>query len=162
MRRGEHIVLALAVAALTANLMVHLDRQVIVDDVDEYWLHGTTRYYQLMTFALSENSATQELLHRRHPESRVVWRVGLVEIVAHAWLMWTSTGCPTTLVIAVVAYRSRQVVFAAQNNSGKECGDGSRLLHLAACGFSQISIGRTLTRVVDTVPPGSAGRGRHS
>ena len=35
-----------------------------------------------------------------------------------------------------------------------------------ACGlllwFSQISIGRTLTRVVDTVPPGSAGRGRHS
>ena len=25
------------------------------------------------------------------------------------------------------------VDFAAQNNSGKECGDGSRLLHLAAC-----------------------------
>ena len=59
-----------------------------------------------------------------------------------------------------------QELLHAQNNSGKECGDGSRLLHLAACGlllwFSQISIGRTLTRVVDTVLPGSAGRGRHS
>ena len=83
MRRGEHIVLALAVAALAANLLVHLDRQVIVADVDEYWLHGTTRYYQLMIFALSENSATQELLHRRHPELRVLWHAGLVEIVAH-------------------------------------------------------------------------------
>ena len=48
MRLGEHIVLALAVAAFAANLLVHLDRQVIVADVDEYWLHGTTRYYQLM------------------------------------------------------------------------------------------------------------------
>ena len=79
----EHIVLALAVAALAANLLVHLDRQVIVADVDEYWLHGTTRYYQLMIFALSENSATQELLHRKHPELRVLWHAGLVEIVAH-------------------------------------------------------------------------------
>ena len=38
-------------------------------------------------------------------------------------------------------------------------------LDLAACGllfwFSQISVGWTLTRVVDTVPPSSAGRGRH-
>ena len=63
----EHIVLALAVAALAANLLVHLDRQVIVADVDEYWLHGITRYYQLMIFVLSENSAAQELLHRKHP-----------------------------------------------------------------------------------------------
>ena len=44
MRRGEHIVLALAVAAHAADLLVHLDRQVIVADEDEYWLHGTTRY----------------------------------------------------------------------------------------------------------------------
>ena len=49
---------------------------VIVADVDEYWLHG-------MIFALSENSATQELLHRKHPELRVLWHAGLVEIVAH-------------------------------------------------------------------------------
>ena len=68
-------------------------------------------------------------------------------------------------LFAAVAYRSRQVDFAAQNNSGKECGDGSRLFHLAACGlllwFSRSQIGGTLTRVVDTVPPSSAGRGRH-
>ena len=55
----------------------------IVADVDDYWLHGTTRYYQLMIFALIENSATQELLHRRHPELRVLWHAGLVEVVAH-------------------------------------------------------------------------------
>ena len=79
----EHIVLDLAVAALASNLLVHMDRQVIVADVDEYWLHGITRYYQLMIFALSENSAAQELLHRRHPELRVLWHAGLVEIVAH-------------------------------------------------------------------------------
>ena len=36
-----------------------------------------------MNFAFSENSATQELLHRRHPELRVLWHAGLVEIVAH-------------------------------------------------------------------------------
>ena len=39
---------------------------------------------QLMIFALSENSATQDLLHRRHPELRVLWHAGLVEIVAQA------------------------------------------------------------------------------
>ena len=33
-------------------------------------------------FAFSENSATQELLHRRHPALRVLWLAGLVEIVA--------------------------------------------------------------------------------
>ena len=56
---------------------------VIVADVDDYWLHGITRYYQLMIFALIENNATQELLHRRHPELMVLWHAGLVEIVAH-------------------------------------------------------------------------------
>ena len=56
---------------------------VIVADVDDYWLHGITRYYQLMIFALIENSATQELLHRRHPELMVLWHAGLVEIVAY-------------------------------------------------------------------------------
>ena len=35
-----------------------------------------------MIFALSESSATQELLHRRHPALRVLWHAGLVEIVA--------------------------------------------------------------------------------
>ena len=136
---------------------------VIVADVDDYWLHGTTRYYLLMIFAFSEDSATQVLLHRRHPESRVLWHAGLVEIVEHVIVADVDVlaARPYSL-FAVVAYRSRQVDFAAQNNSGKECGDGYRLLHLAACGlllwFSQILIGRTLTRVVDTVPPGSAGR----
>ena len=136
---------------------------VIVADVDDYWLHGTTRYYLHMIFAFSENGATQVLLHRRQPELRVLWHAGLVEIVAHVIVADVDVlaARPYSL-FAVVAYRSRQVDFAAQNNSGKECGDGYRLLHLAACGlllwFSQISIGRTLTRVVDTVPPGSAGR----
>ena len=129
---------------------------VIVADVDDYWLHGTTRYYLLMIFAFSENSATQVLLHRRHPELRVLCHAGLVEIVAHVIVpdVDVLAARPHSL-FAGVAYRSRQVDFAAQNNSGKECGDGYRLLHLAACGlllwFSQ-------TRVVDTVSPGSAGR----
>ena len=56
---------------------------VIVANFDDYWLHGTTRYYLLMIFALIENSATQELLHRRHPELMVLWHAGLVEIVAY-------------------------------------------------------------------------------
>ena len=47
------------------------------------WNPGAVVYNLLMIFALSENSATQELLHRRHPELRVLWHAGLVEIVAH-------------------------------------------------------------------------------
>jgi hypothetical protein len=39
---------------------------------------------QLMIFALSSTKKTQELLHRRHPELRVLWHAGLVEVVEQA------------------------------------------------------------------------------
>merc|ERR1712136_260107 len=111
-----------------------------------------------MIFALSENSATQELLHRRHPEVRVLWHAGLVEIVAQAG---RRTNIPPNrvrrLVIAnllvhldrqvIVAdvdeywlhdptrylqslrTEGRQVEFAAQNNSGKDVVNSGFLLH---------------------------------
>ena len=69
--------------------------------------------------------------------------------------MWTYWLHDHTRYLQAWRTEGRQVEFAVQNNSGKECGDGYRLLHLAACGlllwFSQ-------TRVVDTVSPGSTGR----
>ena len=69
---------------------------------------------QLMIFALSENSATQELLHRRHPELRVLWHAGLVEIVAQAG---RRTNIPPNrvckLVIAnLLVHLDRQVIVA--------------------------------------------------
>ena len=105
---------------------------------------------------------------RRHPIARCHGRRPLFRDFGQScevsWTNLPNMCVRHTFVICSRCVQSRQVDFAAQNNSGKECGDGSRLLHLAACGlllwFSQISIGRTLTRMVDSVPPGSAGRGR--
>ena len=165
---GEHIVLALAVAALAANLLVHLDRQVIVADVHEYWLHDTTHYNQLMILALSENNATQELLHRRHPELRVLWLAGLVEFVAQVivadvdeyWLHDHTRYLQLLRTEAVKWILPPRIIRERSAAMGLEYFISPRVGFYFGSPRSQI--GRTLTRVVDTVPPGNAGRGRHS
>ena len=74
---------------------------------------------------------------RRHPELRVLWHAGLVEIMAHVivadvdeyWLH------DHTRYLQSLRTEAAKWFFAARNNSGEECGDGSRPLHLAACGL---------------------------
>ena len=91
---------------------------------------------QLMIFALSENSATQELLHRRHTKLRVLWHAVLVEFVAHVIVADVDEyRLHDTFIICGRAYRIRQTGLVGWNNPGEECGNGSRLLHLAACGL---------------------------
>ena len=113
-------------------------------------------------FAFSENSATQELLHRRHPALRVLWLAGLVEIVAQVIVADVDEYLLHDHTRYLQSLRTEAVKWIL---SPRIIRDGSRLLHLAACGhllwFPDL-IGRTLTRVVDTVPPDSAGRGWHS
>ena len=91
--------------------LVEIVAQVIVADVDEYWLHGHTRYLQS-----SRTEAVKRILPPRIIRERSA-AMGLDYFIL-----------------------SRAGFYF---------------------GFPDL-IGRTLTRVVDTVPPGSAGRGRHS
>ena len=70
-----------------ANLLVHLHRQVIVADVDEYWLHDHTRYLQSLRtegrqveFAAMKNSGKDAvnsgfLLHRPTPKTKELLRM---------------------------------------------------------------------------------------
>ena len=63
--------------------------------------------------------------------------MGLLEIVAHVFVAdvdecWLHDH---TRYLQSLRTEAVKVVFAARNNSGEECGDGSRLLHLPACGL---------------------------